>query len=359
MSAERKVIAALTRYSRRAGSSRLRYHSHFARLEEEGFDLRAQTLLPDQHLDSIYGMSSKPSRKSYLQAYIRRLRFLNSLPRGAVLWVEKELFPWAPTLVERIAMSRARATVLDLDDAWFAHYESAQGKLSPLLRNKMIDLFTAVDVITVANEFLAEEVRRRGGRDVRVVGQGIDVDRYRPLDVPLPSRPVTIGWIGTPLNAAAYLPPVVETLNRLVAETGCRILLVGAGSAVPGLIAERRRWTEETEVVDVQEFDIGIMPLSDTTWNRCKSGYKLVQSMACGQVAVGSAVGFNNLLIEHGVDGMLINPNRSHQWYETLRLLIDDPGLRHRLGASARKKITSQYSLNRVTGDFIEVFRSL
>lgn len=59
-------------------------------------------------------------------------------------------------------------------------------------------------------------------------------------------------------------------------------------------------WTEATETQLIQKFDIGIMPLSDSLWERGKCGYKLIQYMACGVLVVASAVGVNKQIIQHG-----------------------------------------------------------
>lgn len=353
------VIAALTRYTRRAGSSRLRHYIHFERLERAGFDLRAQALLPDAHIDGIYGTAIRPSHVDYARAYAKRADFIARLPKGSIGWIEKELFAWLPSIADELGMARFGATVLDLDDAWFANYELAERYPARFMRQKMSRLFERVDIVTVANQFLADEVERRGARDVRILGQAIDTRRYQPLTVPRESEQVTIGWIGTPINAALYLPPVVDALNRLVRETGCRVILIGAGSSVPDLIAERRDWSEDTEVKDLLDFDVGIMPLTDTVWNRCKSGYKLVQSMACGQVPVGSAVGFNKVLITPEVDGMLIEPSRPEDWYDVLRSLVGNRDLRNRLGAEARRTILSKYTIDKLSNELAALFKTL
>ena len=41
-------------------------------------------------------------------------------------------------------------------------------------------------------------------------------------------------------------------------------------------------WSEETEVASIQNFDIGIMPLEDSPWEKGKCAYKIIQYMACG-----------------------------------------------------------------------------
>ncbi len=51
---------------------------------------------------------------------------------------------------------------------------------------------------------------------------------------------------------------------------------------------EVRPWSEETEVREILQFDIGIMPLPDGSFERGKCGYKLIQYMACGKPVVAS-----------------------------------------------------------------------
>lgn len=351
------VIAAMTRYTRRAGSSRLRHFAHFARLREAGFDVRSQCLLSDGYLDGIYGQSPKLTLKLVLEAYARRASFIAGLPKGTIGWIEKELFAWTPALVDHFAMSRFRATVLDFDDAWFARYEGASKFPARLLQTRLAQIIAKADIVTVANDYLADEVSARGARNVRIIGQAIDAEYYRPRDQSVRGAKVTIGWIGTPLNAAQYLPPVVDALNRLARDYDCRILLIGAGTEVPDLQAERREWSEATELSDLQQFDIGIMPLTDTVWNRCKSGYKLVQSMACGQVAVGSAVGFNNNLIDHGIDGLLVDTHNNN-WFDVLKQVVRDERLRLQLGDAARQKVLRKYPVRKRSDELIALFRT-
>ena len=54
-------------------------------------------------------------------------------------------------------------------------------------------------------------------------------------------------------------------------------------------------------IADVQEMDIGIMPLPDEPWTRGKSGYKLVQYMACGIPVVADRPGVGANLHNHQV----------------------------------------------------------
>jgi glycosyltransferase involved in cell wall biosynthesis len=128
-------------------------------------------------------------------------------------------------------------------------------------------------------------------------------------------------------------------------------MAVGAGNAADeDAIVITRQWSEDREVADIQEMDIGIMPLPDAPWMRGKCGYKLIQYMACGLPVVASPVGVNRDIVDHGVNGFLAETPA--EWAEALGTLVTDAALRQRMGAKARALVENQYSL-RVQGPYI------
>jgi glycosyltransferase involved in cell wall biosynthesis len=85
------------------------------------------------------------------------------------------------------------------------------------------------------------------------------------------------------------------------------------------------------------------MPLPDTPWMRGKCGYKLIQYMACGLPVVASPVGVNADIVEHGVNGFLVET--PDDWSRALKTLIGNPDLRRQMGAAGRKRVEERYSL--------------
>ena len=125
-------------------------------------------------------------------------------------------------------------------------------------------------------------------------------------------------------------------------------MLVGSGDvSLPDVRVVKRDWSEATEVSEIRDFDVGIMPLPDTPWARGKCGFKLIQCMACAVPVVASPVGVNARLVDEGVNGFLAADTA--QWTKALERLRADPALRERMGLEGRSKVERGYSL-RVVG---------
>ena len=186
-----------------------------------------------------------------------------------------------------------------------------------------------------------ERARQAGARRVELIPTVVDTHRYRPRQA-RPNETPVIGWIGTP-NTSRYLQPLLPVFKALQARMRVRVVAVGARSEdFAGTPVETLPWSEETEVESIQQFDIGIMPLPDSPWERGKCGYKLIQCMACGVPVVASPVGVNTVIVNPGKNGLLA---RDDEWEEHLTTLLQDPELRRSFGAQGRKDVENWYSL--------------
>jgi len=113
-------------------------------------------------------------------------------------------------------------------------------------------------------------------------------------------------------------------------------------------------WSVETEVSDLVEIDIGIMPLPNDEWTKGKCGFKALQYMAMEKPTIASAVGVNTVIIEHRVNGLLAKD--TDDWEEFLSLLIEDEPLRRQLGKEGRKTVERNYSILSNTKTFLSLF---
>jgi glycosyltransferase involved in cell wall biosynthesis len=99
--------------------------------------------------------------------------------------------------------------------------------------------------------------------------------------------------------------------------------MMGPGPVkIPSISVEVREWSEETEIEDISSFDVGIMPLEDTPWERGKCGVKLIQYMRCGKPVAASPVGMNAEIVMDQHNGF--HAETDEERIESLIQLADD-----------------------------------
>lgn len=74
-------------------------------------------------------------------------------------------------------------------------------------------------------------------------------------------------------------------------------------------------------------------------------GLVITEAMALGRVVIGSSLGAPKEIISHGVDGFVVDPNAKEALAATIARVASDPALREQLGAAAKKKVETSYSL--------------
>ncbi|WP_114227900.1 MULTISPECIES: glycosyltransferase family 4 protein [Sphingomonas] len=349
-------VLAFTKYDREAASTRQRLLQYLPAFSTAGITVDYQPLLDDAYIRSLTG-HGKPSRARIARSYLSRLATLRRRPDADLIWVYAELFPWLPARFERVVHRWGIPVIYDFDDAFFVPYdEHPRGAARLLLRDKLRPLIEGAAACTCGNAYLRDYAARWCERSL-VVPTVVDTERYVP--VAAPDAPPVIGWIGSP-STWANVRPLLPMLAQLHRETGARIRAIGAGR---GAEADRFEgldlveWSEASEIAEVQRFTIGIMPLIDAPFQRGKSGYKLIQYMACGLPTVASPVGVNRQIVIEGETGFLVE--NANQWRERLRALLADPALRARLGAAGRQRAVAAYSLANEAPRLIELFRSV
>lgn len=335
-------VLLLSRYGRFGASSRVRSFQYLPFLKAQGWNVEVSALFADTYVQALYEGSARAGQ--VIGGYWRRLMALARVKSYDLLWIEKELFPFMPAVAESFLATLGIPYMADYDDALFHRYDFHHWRIVRKALGRKIDVVMKNATIVVAgNEYLAQRAREAGARRVEIVPTVVDLDKYAVRERHSEGA-LTIGWIGSPVTARYLyqIAPVLEVVKRH--HNNVRIVAVGAGKAdMSGLPVEVWPWSEENEVASIQTFDIGIMPLPDSPWERGKCGYKLIQYMACGLPVVASPVGVNVEIVEHQINGFLARNH--HEWEWALRSLIKDREMRRRMGAEGRKRVEDWYSL--------------
>ncbi|MEM7678271.1 MAG: glycosyltransferase family 4 protein [Myxococcota bacterium] len=338
-------VLVLSKYDRLAASTRVRFLQYAPYLAEHGFELTLSPLFSDAYLQERFRSNRTPPR-AVVAAYARRLHALFSVTRWDLAMVHYELFPYLPGMLERALTALRMPYVYDFDDAIFHMYDQHQRPLvRRLLGQKLGPILSGASAVIAGSRYLAQYAQRFNA-EVHQVPTVVDMDRY---SVRSPSKdddrasPLTVGWIGSP-STSAYLAPIAPALERFAARHGgLRLVAVGARPfEIPGVEVDVRPWSEATEIRDLHEADVGIMPLPDEPWARGKCAFKLIQYMAVGLPTVASPVGANNDVVTPNTGLMATTTD---EWVRALEKLHADPALRHRMGQTGRQRVIEHYSV--------------
>ena len=348
-------ILALTRYSRLGASSRLRMFQFFPDLQKGGFEIDFNSLLNDDYIKNRY------NHRNYwgqvVRGYLKRTKKLLSIKNFDLLWIEKELFPFIPGWIEQIIRFAKVPYIVDYDDAIFYQYEqNPRYFVRALLKNKIDKIMNNSKVVIVGNEFLAKKAYSSGAKNVEIIPTVIDLNKYQQLNKK-PTNNISVGWIGSP-STSHYLKEISSIIINLAKKENISFRVIGlAKKDLSNLPIKCIPWNEKTEVNEISNFDIGIMPLTNGPWEKGKCGYKLVQYMACGLPVIGSPIGVNSNIIDHGKTGYLASSK--NDWTNYIIKLSSDFNLRKNLGYYGRKKVQEQYCLQVQLPKIIKIFSSI
>lgn len=340
-------------------SQRFRFEQYIPLLEARGFTVEQQPFWDEETWGILYEPGHVPAKiRGLLRGFRRRLGSLVRARDYDYVFVHLEVAPIGPPLIELALITMRKRVIYDIDDAIFIARTSKENWLASRLRfRSKVGFLTkhAYKVITV-NPFLCDWARRYHPGAI-VVPTTIDPAYHCPIPGARDrSRRPVIGWTGSK-STIHYLDLVRPALTKLAAIRDFDLLVIAdADPGFPGLANYRFiPWRKDTEIEDLRRIDIGLMPLPDDLWVRGKVGFKAIQYAALEIPAVVSDVGSGREVVEDGVTGIVV-PNDESAWLAALTELLDDVARRQKLGAAARAKILSHYSVPAQAETYVRLF---
>lgn len=237
----------------------------------------------------------------------------------------------------------------------------------PAIRGATERMIAAADLLWLFSWPLAERYRRFGvpihvSPVAAPLGAFADV-AARASRCEDAGQAVTIGHIGD-ASHAADMAPLVDVVHRLdLAGLNVPWRFEFAGhlpdelvghprvSHVPYIrgVAAFHRWLQAAD------WRIGIAPLRDTPFNRCKTDNKFRTFAAAGIAGVYAAVAPYIESVRHGMSGLLV-PHDPAAYAAALQDLIMDGDRRRRLAFAGWQAVGERHSPARVLGGYREMF---
>lgn len=329
-------------YPTEGPSNRFRVEQYLPYLKTKGITYSVRPFYNSSVYRILYKKGHYLKKAFYILFFmLRRIIDVFSARAYDVVFIHREAYPFSGYIFEWLFRVFGKKVIYDFDDSIFL-------KKSVKVRK----IISMSDYVVAGNEFL-KDYALKYNKNVIVLPTCIDTQIYKPKVKITQDGKIVIGWIGTTFTAIYLdlLKNVYVTLAERLKDIEFRV--IGGNFQNVSLPLRCKNWSLESEVNDLQEFDIGVMPLFDDEWAKGKCAFKIIQYMAVGIPSVASRVGMNTEIIEDGKDGFLAS--NEEEWIKELSLLIEDKDLRERMGKFGRQKVESLYSVEANRQNFIDI----
>lgn len=355
-----KILFIAAHRPDRSPSQRFRFEQYFSFLKQHGFDYDFSYLISENQ-DKIFYRPGNFFTKVYifLESAWKRWRDVLRAGQYDIVFVQREAFMTGSTFFERQFSKRSKL-VFDFDDAiWHLDISDANKKFGWLKNpGKTAKIISVSDLVIAGNEYLADYARHHNAQ-VTIIPTTIDTDEYIKSDIQKPQDKICIGWSGS-ITTIKHFESALPFLKKLKTKYGEKISIKVIGDSSyenPELGIKGLAWNKENELKELSSFDIGIMPLPDDEWAKGKCGLKGLQYMALEIPTLMSPVGVNSEIITDGTNGFLAN--KENEWVEKISLLIENAGLRRKMGLEARKTVIERYSVRSQQEKYLSCLKGL
>lgn len=345
-------VLFFTKYSEQGASSRLRSYQYFPLLQKDNIEIVVKPLFDSSYVNDI--LKNRKSTVKILKLYVKRFFALLTIRKFDSIVIEKELFPYFSSIFERIIFLLGYKYTVIYDDAIFHNYDLHSRKILRFLLRKKIDrVMQYSSCVIVGNDYLKQKAVKSKAKKIVVIPTVIDtVNKYKEIKK-RKNDSLIIGWIGSP-SSFKYLKLIEDSLKEIIKKYDIKIHIIGTREKlnINESYIKYIKWSEETEVQELQKFSIGVMPLKNTKWELGKCSYKLIQYMGCGIPVIASPIGMNKKVITHGVNGFLAK--NDEEWILYFKMLIENFKLREKMGKQGRKIVEDNFSLEKSYQKFKE-----
>lgn len=342
-------VLFLTKYPYIGASSRYRVYQYIEPLKKLGVHCDTSSFMDDT-LYKLTFTKGHHIKKTFLmlKASFKRLSILMKASKYDVVYMQREILPFGPLLLEKFLKNKGCKLVFDYDDALFIKRVNSYNPIAGFFKSeeRFIKIFKESDMVLAGNDFLASYAKKYCTHSY-TFEVAEDTNRIKGKNnISFKTDNIVIGWLGSKTTAKyiSLIAPVLKSLASKYPNLTFEVMGSDSSFTIPGVELTLTPWSLDGELEALSRFDIGIMPLPLEDWSKGKSGGKARTYMAAGVVPVVTDIGYNKQLVKNGETGFLVKTEQ--QWLEKLILLIENPELRQAMSNSARDYVIKYFSVD-------------
>lgn len=224
-----------------------------------------------------------------------------------------------------------------------------------LVKSYFKKTFRSADKIVAISHSVASKLHDHFGiTDARVIYPGIDTERFKSQQTNQVSDNIKLLFVGNLIRRKGVdlLPKILERLGdrfRLFYTTTNGEKRFSQPNMVP------LNYLNEKDLVEVyNECDILLFP------SRLEGfGYAVAEAMACEKPVVATNCSSLPELVIDGKGGFLCEMDNVDDFVEKIKILAADKRLREKMGKFNRKRVLEKFTLDRMAGEYLELYRKL
>lgn len=245
--------------------------------------------------------------------------------------------------------------IFEIDDLltnlpdFLSHHKNTMDQSLPFIEK----MLSSADAISVSTSPLAEQLQNRN-KKIRVTPNYSEKSSGVAKHFDVEPNQVTLIVASSDQVLVEELLEPLKVLNKKY-----NLKIVAIGPIATTFVANNIKVTK-VELMSHPDFKayissidngIGIIPLDESTFSKCKSPVKYFDYSSCGIPSVCSKVMPYKEVIEHKHTGMLVESS-SNSWIEHIEMLILSSTLRRELADSARDYILSDHSVRQCSEEW-------
>jgi glycosyltransferase involved in cell wall biosynthesis len=356
----KKVLIICLHRRNRSPGQRFRYEQYTQFLQENGYDFDTSVLLNENDDKAFYAKGNYFKKIIiYCKTLLIRAKDWFRMNRYDIIFIFRDALMTGSTFFERRFASSKAKVIFDFDDAiWLQNVSDANKKLA-FMKNasKTGRIISISDLIFAGNQYLSDYAAQFN-KNISIIPTTIDTDIYIPEKITAKDN-VCIGWSGS-FSTIQHFTTAIPALKRIKDKFGTKVSFKIIGDKnyyCTELETQGDAWVAATEIEDLSQIDIGIMPLPDDDWAKGKCGLKGLQYMALEIPTLMSPVGVNTEIIQNGINGYL--PHTEEDWVTALSELVENKDLREKIGKAGRQTVIDKYSVEAWKQKYLNNFNSL
>lgn len=353
-----KSILFLTLHRKnRSPGQRFRHEQYLDYLKQNDLEITYSNMLGPKQ-DHVFYKSGSTLKKMIVGFFATILRLKDILRSNQYdyVFIFRDAFFFGVFFEWLFKKSKAKL-VFDFDDSIWLQDENPNQSIFQKLKNpaKTGKIISYCDMVIAGNEYLADYARQFN-QNIQIIPTTIDLNEYKKVATKKTQNGVCVGWSGS-FSTIKHFESALEPLKAIKEKYGDRVYfkVIGDGNYQNNsLNIQGLAWNGSSEVEDLCEIDIGIMPLPDDNWSKGKCGLKGLQYMALEIPTIMSPVGVNSEIIQDGENGFLAAT--TEEWVDKISTLVEDRELREWMGKAGRKTVEKDFSVEANKEKWLKVF---